>query len=281
MLFQLTSGQCPFAVWANLGFNHTSDLTFFSAWAAALSYTFQIYFDFSGYTDMALGSAKLFNINLPPNFNTPYRADNIQEFWRRWHMTLSRWLRDYLYFPLGGNRKGPTRTYVNVLLTFLLGGLWHGAGWTFVCWGLLHGIGTSIHKLWSRRGFQLSAFTGWLGTFLFLNVTWVFFRATSLESAGNVLKAMAGFNGVVFPKSLAVFSWLTHYDLTFGPVFGIGNIYEICFVTVVFGTIGVLGKNSLELQYMSTRKWTLVTTFMLLYSVNSIEKVSEFLYFNF
>ena len=194
-----------FAVWANAGFDDTSSLSFLAAWATSLSYTFQIYFDFSGYTDMALGSGKLFNINLPANFNTPYRAANIQEFWRRWHMTLSRWLRDYLYIPLGGNRKGPSRTYANVMLTFVLGGLWHGAGWTFVVWGFLHGLGTSIHKLWSARGFQLSALTGWLGTFVFLNVTWVFFRATSLQKAVSILEGMCGLNGFVLPKAIESF----------------------------------------------------------------------------
>jgi hypothetical protein len=231
---------------------------------------------------MALGSAKLFNIYLPPNFNTPYRADNIQEFWRRWHMTLSRWLRDYLYIPLGGNRKGPTRTYINLMLTFLLGGLWHGAGWTFVIWGLLHGVGTSIHKLWSHSRFQLSAFTGWLATFFFLNITWVFFRATNCDRAINILQSMAGFNGFVFPKQLR--SLLAPFDLTHGKLFaGIGNAYEILLITIIFGTLSIWGKNSLELLklYVPNKKWTLATTCILLYALNNLDKVSEFLYFNF
>ena len=109
----------------------------FEAWATSLSYTFQLYFDFSGYTDMAIGISLMFNIKLPINFNSPYKALSIQDFWRRWHMTLSRFLRDYIYIPLGGNRKGNTRTYVNLLSTFLIGGLWHGAGWTFIFWGFL------------------------------------------------------------------------------------------------------------------------------------------------
>jgi alginate O-acetyltransferase complex protein AlgI len=271
-----------FAIWATAGFDQTNTLTFFPAWATSLSYTFQIYFDFSGYTDMALGSAKLFNIYLPPNFNTPYRADNIQEFWRRWHMTLSRWLRDYLYIPLGGNRKGPTRTYINLMLTFLLGGLWHGAGWTFVIWGLLHGVGTSIHKLWSHSRFQLSAFTGWLATFFFLNITWVFFRATNCDRAINILQSMAGFNGFVFPKQLR--SLLAPFDLTHGKLFaGIGNAYEILLITIIFGTLSIWGKNSLELLklYVPNKKWTLATTCILLYALNNLDKVSEFLYFNF
>ena len=227
-----------FAVWANAGFDDTSSLSFFAAWATSLSYTFQIYFDFSGYTDMALGSGKLFNIKLPANFNTPYRAANIQEFWRRWHMTLSRWLRDYLYIPLGGNRKGPSRTYVNVMLTFVLGGLWHGAGWTFVVWGFLHGLGTSLHKLWSARGYQLSTLAGWLGTFIFLNVTWVFFRANSLQGALSILEGMCGLNGIVLPKAIESFRVLSQLGITFGPPFrSLGNTPEILLATIVFGPL--------------------------------------------
>ncbi|NLY03504.1 MAG: MBOAT family protein, partial [Campylobacter sp.] len=134
-----------FAVWANAGFDTSSTLNLIEAWATSLSYTFQLYFDFSGYTDMAIGSSLLFNIRLPINFNSPYKALSIQDFWRRWHMTLSRFLRNYLYIPLGGNRRGKYRTYINLLVTFLLGGLWHGAGWTFIAWGALHGIALVIH----------------------------------------------------------------------------------------------------------------------------------------
>ncbi|WP_313305730.1 MBOAT family O-acyltransferase, partial [Stutzerimonas balearica] len=128
-----------FAQWATLGFDEKSTLGFLEAWMTSFSYTFQLYFDFSGYTDMAIGAALLFNIRLPINFNSPYKALTIQDFWRRWHITLSRFLRDYLYIPLGGNRGGQWRTCINLMITFILGGLWHGAGWMFVCWGALHG----------------------------------------------------------------------------------------------------------------------------------------------
>ena len=124
-----------FSTWATLGFNNSMVLNFFEAWITSLSYTLQLYFDFSGYTDMAIGAALLLNIKLPINFNSPYKALDIQDFWRRWHITLSRFLRDYIYIPLGGNRKGPFRVYTNLLATFILGGIWHGAGWTFVFWG--------------------------------------------------------------------------------------------------------------------------------------------------
>jgi len=142
-----------FAVWATNGFDVATTLNLFEAWATSLSYTFQLYFDFSGYTDMAIGLALLFNIRLPVNFNSPYKATNIQDFWRRWHITLSRFLRDYVYIPLGGNKKGSFRTYNNLMATFVIGGLWHGASWAFIFWGFLHGLALTVQKLWSKLGF--------------------------------------------------------------------------------------------------------------------------------
>lgn len=185
-----------FSVWAGIGFDSTTALTFFDAWGASLSYTFQLYFDFSGYTDMAIGSALLFNIVLPINFNSPYKAGSIQEFWRRWHMTLSRWLRDYLYIPLGGDQKGKVRTCINLFITFLLAGLWHGAGWTFVIWGALHGVVLVLHRFWRIMGMKMPVVFGWLLTFLFVNASWVIFRATNLEEGWRVLKGMCGVNGL-------------------------------------------------------------------------------------
>ncbi|MCI5164862.1 MAG: MBOAT family protein [Candidatus Electrothrix sp. GM3_4] len=185
-----------FSAWASKGFASETALTLFDAWGTSLSYTFQLYFDFSGYTDMAIGSALFFNILLPVNFNSPYQATSIQDFWRRWHMTLSRWLRDYLYIPLGGNRKGELRTYSHLLITFLLAGLWHGAGWTFVLWGGLHGAALILHRLWKKIGLKIPAIFGCLLTFLFVNATWVIFRATNLQQGLQVLKGMVGMNGV-------------------------------------------------------------------------------------
>ena len=188
-------------------------ITFFEAWAGALAYTFQLYFDFSGYSDMAIGIARMFNIRLPVNFNSPYKAVNIIEFWRRWHMTLSRFLRDYLYFPLGGNRKGQPRRYVNLMVTMLLGGLWHGAGWTFVAWGFMHGLFLVINHAWHglRRLFGSEPGSlglpgrgvAWLVTFLSVVVSWVMFRAESFESATVILQGMAGMNGFVLPAQIA------------------------------------------------------------------------------
>lgn len=173
-------------------------IDFFQAWSGALAYSFQIYFDFSGYSDMAVGLAFLFGIRLPLNFYSPYAAASIISFWRRWHMTLSRFLRDYLYIPLGGNRRGTSRRYVNLLLTMLLGGLWHGAGWTFVVWGLLHGCFLVINQGWlslTRGRRILPQAVSRLLTFLCVVVAWVVFRAESFPSALKILSAMVSMPG--------------------------------------------------------------------------------------
>lgn len=184
-------------------------LTFFEAWCGALAYTFQLYFDFSGYSDMALGLAKLFGIKLPLNFNSPYKAKNIIEFWRRWHMTLSRFLRDYLYIPLGGNKSGVRKRYINLLLTMIIGGLWHGAGWTFIMWGMLHGIYLVINHAFR---FIISPFKiesnlfyrsmGWLITFVAVVIGWVFFRSSCIETTVSILKSMSGLNGITADASV-------------------------------------------------------------------------------
>ena len=170
---------------------------FWDAWKGALAYTFQIYFDFSGYTDMAVGIALLFGIRLPMNFNSPYKAVNIIDFWRRWHMTLSRFIRDYLYIPLGGGRAGKSRRYANLMLAMLIGGLWHGAGWTFVIWGGLHGLYLVINHGWRRFGpapgsGTVSVWSGQILTFVAIVIAWVFFRADDVGDAKRFLAGMAG-----------------------------------------------------------------------------------------
>ena len=181
---------------------HGGHFTAVESWSGALAYTLQLYFDFSGYSDMAIGLARMIGVRLPLNFNSPYKSASIIEFWRRWHMTLSRFLRDYVYFSLGGNRRGPSRRYVNLMLTMLLGGLWHGAGWTFVLWGALHGFYLLINHAWiavagvpatPSRARRVGAA---LLTFLAVVVAWVLFRAPSLGAAMNVLAGMVGVHGV-------------------------------------------------------------------------------------
>ena len=171
-------------------------LSLAEAWAAAGAYTLQIYFDFSGYSDMAIGLGLMFGLRLPFNFDAPYRAVTMREFWRRWHMTLSRFLRDYLYIPLGGSQCGPLRQAANVVATMLLGGLWHGANWTFVVWGGLHGAALAVNHVWAQRGFRLPTPIAWLLTMLFVMACWVLFRAPDFSTAGAVLGSMVGAHGV-------------------------------------------------------------------------------------
>jgi D-alanyl-lipoteichoic acid acyltransferase DltB (MBOAT superfamily) len=185
---------------ANMVFNAAAQghsIGFIEGWAGALAYTVQIYFDFSGYTDMAIGLAAMLNIRLPLNFNSPYKATSISDFWRRWHITLSRFLRDYVYIPLGGNRKGKFRQYINLMATMLIGGLWHGANWTFVFWGGLHGLYLAINHLWTAYSpLRLPTLPARGLTFLCVVVAWVFFRATNFEAAWRVIEGMADFSGL-------------------------------------------------------------------------------------
>ncbi|CAN5439410.1 MBOAT family protein [soil metagenome] len=181
-----------FAVIANKGYSNPEVLTTLQSWATSLSYSIQLYFDFSGYSDMAIGLGLLFNVNIPFNFNSPYRAQNIQDFWRRWHITLSRFLRDYVYIPLGGSRKSEASTSKNLLITFVLGGIWHGAGWTFIFWGFLHGIAQVFYRLFAKTRINIPAWAGVVITFLFINVTWIFFRAPSWHVATTILGSIAG-----------------------------------------------------------------------------------------
>ncbi|MEO3473036.1 MBOAT family protein [Roseomonas sp. CAU 1739] len=166
------------------------------AWTAAAAFTLQIYFDFSGYSDMAIGLALMFGLRMPYNFDAPYRATSIRDFWRRWHMTLSRFLRDYLYIPMGGNRGGGAMQARNAIVTMLLAGLWHGANWTFVVWGGLHGVALAINGAWARLGWRMPVLVGWALTLLFVMAGWVLFRAPDFATAWTLLRGMAGLEGI-------------------------------------------------------------------------------------
>lgn len=274
-----------FAIWATAGFDMSTTLNLFEAWATSLSYTFQLYFDFSGYTDMAIGAALLFNIKLPINFNSPYKATSIQDFWRRWHITLSRFLRDYVYIPLGGNRKGSFRTYSNLISTFLIGGIWHGAGWTFVFWGFLHGIALVTQRIWQQFGFTVNNVLAWFITFNFINISWVFFRAKEWDDAIKVLVGMFGMNGVVFSEKL--FYKINYFKpiIVENPdVFGKLIFDSITFLSILLGVLVILlAKN--VVQYSKIIKFdTKLLIFMFILSLGTLlnmAKVSEFLYFNF
>ncbi len=272
-------------------------LTFFEAWCGALAYTFQIYFDFSGYSDMAIGLARMFGIVLPVNFYSPYKADSIIEFWRRWHITLSRFLRDYLYIPLGGNRKGNLRRYTNLMITMLLGGLWHGAGWTFIIWGGMHGLFLSINHGWTLIIKKLCSrkpdskaynIAGRLATFSAIVIAWVMFRTESVDGALNMYSGMFGYNGISFQSMFA-------NDVVSNKKQG-ANLLSIMLMIVWFApntidlhrnnkpalNIGSLigNKNSL-IQWRPNILYAAVIAILFVISIISIPDGGEFLYFNF
>ena len=182
-----------FGTVVNNGWTRLGELSAPAAWLVILGYTLQLYFDFSGYCDIASGCARLLGLRLPVNFDSPYRSLSVTEFWKRWHMTLTSFLRENVYFPLGGSRKGKGRTYLNILLVYLVSGIWHGAGWTFILWGMLHGLAQVLERLWGKGRDALPKWLRWAVTFLFINVAWVFFRAPDLSAAFALLKtAVAG-----------------------------------------------------------------------------------------
>ncbi len=279
-----------FAVWADAGFASGASHDFFSAWATSLSYTFQLYFDFSGYCDMAIGAALLFNIWLPINFNSPYKSLDIQDFWRRWHMTLSRYLRDYLYIPLGGNRCSSARVHFNLMATFVLGGFWHGASWMFIIWGALHGGALVLHRIWKKLGFSMPTALAWIVTFLFVNVTWVFFRATSLADALTILGGMIDYNSI---GSLQVSSIPTE-KLAWAGV-GADMLLEwlspgiaanvLCFAMIAAAFVLITQKNSFEITTQNGLGWKKTLWMSLLFIIamySTVQSTSTvFLYFNF
>lgn len=285
-------------------------LSFAEAWTGALAYTVQIYFDFSGYSDMAVGLARLFGIHLPINFNSPYKATSIIDFWRRWHMTLSRFLRDYLYIPLGGGRVGRVRRYGNLMITMLLGGLWHGAGWTFVVWGGLHGLYLVANHAWAALALRLGvapsrprALAGLVLTFTAVVFAWVFFRAESFAGAAAMLAGMTAAG----PALAALGSFL---DGAVGP-FG---LLDLLYPNVILGlqpvialpmiagglAIAFLAPNVYEitapryavrddwrqalghlLTWRPTWRWGMVTGAVLAVGILGMGAQNEFLYFNF
>ena len=270
-------------------------LTFLSAWGGVLAYTFQLYFDFSGYSDMAIGLARLFGIVFPANFNSPYKASSIIDFWRRWHMTLSRFLRDYLYVPLGGGRRGPLRRHVNLMVTMLLGGLWHGAGWTFVIWGGLHGFYLVMNHAW--RGARSRWFGSvrvpagvahWLGrllTFLAVVTAWVFFRAESLSAATAILEGMAGLNGITkadpYYFGVSQLRWLA---VMFLIAWGLPNVQQLLhrYRPALETYPGEASPPSWKhLEWRPVASWAFVTAFLLVVAGINLSRVSEFLYYQF
>ena len=263
------------ASFANAGFDMMESLNFVEAWLTSISYTLQLYFDFSGYCDMAIGIGLMFNILLPINFNSPYKSTNIQEFWQKWHMTLGRFLANYLYIPLGGNRKGEKRTLLNLLIVFLVSGIWHGAGWNFIIWGMLHGICILIHRVWKNSKRKMNKFIGWLITMNLVNIFWVFFRAKDLASAFKVIKGMFNISSLMNINLISV------EFLRFSSGY-LGNFINGVILTVV-SIIILFNKNSYKkLNDFKLGIFFLIEQFFYFsVSLLLVNRVQEFLYFNF
>ncbi len=292
-------------------------VTFFEAWIGASAYTLQLYFDFSGYSDMAIGLARMFGITVPINFNSPYKAKSIIDFWRRWHITLSRFLRNYVYIQLGGNRLGSRRRYANVFITMLLGGLWHGAGWTFVFWGALHGVYLMLNHLW-RMLFKIEKYTELPKYFRFIYclaahtltllsviIAWVVFRAESFTSAKSMLSSMFGLNGIAVPDSLQpIFEKIPGaidlFNITFGHTFN-NEFFSVPSAVIWIFSLAIiclLAPNSQNIMnncnpvletvqgpsWLSWRpsvSWAIVTSCISTFAILHLSQVSEFLYFQF
>lgn len=273
------------AHFANAGFDMMESLNFAEAWLTSISYTLQLYFDFSGYCDMAMGIGMIFNIILPINFNSPYKSTNIQEFWRKWHITLGRFMTNYLYIPLGGNRNGELKTLRNLFIVFLASGIWHGAGWNFVIWGMLHGICILIHRIWKNTGRKLSKFIGWFITMNLVNVFWVFFRAENLQSAVKVLKGMIDINGFLYllkypTRALETTKKLR--EMTAERLGGLGSKEEIL-ILIISIILVFLVKNSYEKMknFKIKINYSFEILFYIIFSIFSLTGMSTFLYFNF
>lgn len=255
------------------------------AWIVSLSYTFQLYFDFSGYCDMAIGIGSMMNIDLPQNFNSPYKALSIPEFWSRWHMTLTRFLRTYIYFPLGGSRRGIARTYINIMIVFLASGIWHGANWTFIVWGILHGVLNCLTRFFKRPYEKLNAVSQWMTTFFLVNVLWVVFRADSLGQAGEFIMHMLFSPNLSISSSLADCFILIEFTpliqmIPESAMYYLSNYGVWIFLTLALFSVLNL-KNSKEISFKPTVVRSALTVVYMFWSIISLSGVSEFLYFNF
>lgn len=285
------------AKFVNIGYTEFRFINSMTTVIVMLSYTLQLYFDFSGYCDMAMGIAKMFNIDLPYNFNSPYKAKNISEFWDRWHMTLTRFFTRYVYIPMGGSRKGKIRTYVNTLVVFLLSGLWHGPEWSFMFWGLLHGILMIIEKIGKDFGLGLKKLTKiprklfdgfkWMVTFLIINITWIFFRAEDMEHAMWILRGFFRSGMTCHESIMNVFQDLIEIRILkrFGLSYFFDNYGEaslwVFLILLVLGVVCL--KNTQEKMLSNKYTWirSLVTVGLIVWCVVSLSDVSVFLYFDF
>ena len=270
------------ANFANAGFDKMETLNIIEAWMTSISYTLQLYFDFSGYCDMAMGIALMFNIVLPLNFNSPYKSTNIQEFWKRWHMTLGRFMTNYLYIPLGGNRLGERKTLRNLFIVFMASGIWHGAGWNFIIWGGLHGICILIHRVWKNSGRKMNKLLGWFITINLVNIFWVFFRAETLNGALKVLKGMFDIKGLIYMVThiWQIGEMIREYrDLTQGMLGNKFNLMILIFSLIAVFLLNNIYENSRKIKFNKRLSFLILICIVLDFFF--LENKAIFLYFNF
>jgi len=276
-LFKKVIVADTFGIAVEAGFANAASLNTAEAWFIAIGYTLQLYFDFSGYCDVATGVGLMFNIRIPLNFNSPYKSMNIREFWQRWHITLSRFLTSYIYFPLGGSRKGLVRTCINLMIVFLASGLWHGAGWLFLLWGLMHGAASVLYRLLRKQYDALHPALQWLMTFGFVVIAWVFFRATALSDALAIVKSM--FMMDFGPIRSAITS---AFALPGGFRPGYNAIFMMAWYALsLFACLGMRNTYEKTMDFKPTLANAFQTVILILYVTLCLSNVSVFLYFNF
>lgn len=274
-----------FGVAVDAGFANIDALNSGSALLVMLGYTLQIYFDFSGYSDMAIGLGRMLNLELPRNFNSPYKALDIGEFWDRWHMTLTRFLTRYVYIPLGGNRKGTTRTYINIMVVFLVSGFWHGANWTFIVWGLIHGLLSVLTRISKNMINKVPKIIRFVVTYFMVNVLWLIFRATSISEAWSVIRKIFAFDFGGIPEK--IYSAFNRKELVFMlDKFKLVQQFPMLLMVLfyIFAMAVVLWpKNTYDYMNVKEKKIGLLIILVILFvwGVLSLSGVSDFLYFNF
>lgn len=271
----------------DVGFGSVSDMGALDSVIVMLCYTLQIYFDFSGYSDMAIGIANMFNLDLPINFNSPYKACSVTDFWKRWHMTLTRFLRKYVYFPLGGSRKGYLRTLLNILIVYLISGIWHGAAWTFILWGIMHGMARILEKIFEKVLVKIPRFLRWIGTFVFINLSWIMFRAPSLKEAimmyRNFLKPWGnGIQSTLYQQfDILELTYIEDHVMALSQLTDRFSWLNMAFILIIAVLIALIPRNSHEKEFKPTVWNACGSIVLLVWCVMSFSGLSVFLYFNF
>lgn len=270
----------------NLGFSNPAALSFFEAWLAALGYTMQLYFDFSGYSEMAIGLALMFNFDFPVNFMAPYKATSIIDFWRRWHITLSDFLKNYLYIPLGGSHAGKFAHIRNLFITMLLGGLWHGAGWTFIIWGALHGVLLIGNHLWRKLNISMPRVISWFLTFLCVMLAWVFFRANTVNDAFSIIQKMFAWQDIILPTTIrSLIPFVKEYGLTQVKAFEVFKEVKVfSFYLGISLVLCFLLPDALPFikdKFKPNMGWLIIIVLAFVICILNLHNVTEFLYFQF